>query len=250
MAKNEEFKIVERTTKFARTAEKVISLLERNKRNFYVRETSFLTTLIYDNREFVYTKRNNKFPPDQLWVFRMVRQNAEKYAEQIEMGNVEFVMPNKYPVNRTNFNYDDSIGEITGTDINSAYWTIAHRMGIISEDLYSKISSEPFKVVRLAALAILGRDLVYKEYQDGLPIPEKKVVSGSKLLKEFYKAIRYTCYQHMHTLAEMLGGEFDAYRTDCIYYRNTPENITLVHDYLNQHGFFYKQLEFEEIQEK
>jgi hypothetical protein len=48
----------------------------------------------------------------------------------------------------------------------------------------------------------------------------------------------------------MLGGEFDAYRTDCIYYRNTPENITLVHDYLNQHGFFYKQLEFEEIQEK
>jgi hypothetical protein len=250
MAKNEEFKIVERNTKFGRTPEKVISLLERNKRNFYVRETSFLTTLIYDNREFVYTKRNNKFPSNQLWVFRMVRQNAEKFAERVERGDVEFVMPNKYPVNRTNFNYDDSVGEITGTDINSAYWTIAHRMGIITDDLYGKISSEPYKVVRLAALAILGRDLIYKEYKDGLPIHDKKVVSGSKLLKEFYKAIRYTCYEHMHKLSELLGDEFDAYRTDCIYYRNTPENIKLVHDYLNEHGFFYKQLEFEEIQEK
>jgi hypothetical protein len=50
----------------------------------------------------------------------------------------------------------------------------------------------------------------------------------------------------MENLSQLLGDDFDAYRTDCIYYRDTPENRKKVYDYLDSHGFYYKQLEFEE----
>lgn len=246
MGKKEDFNLVQSRVKYSRNPETIIKMLERNKRSFYLRETSFLTTLIYDNTEISFTKKNGMFPPNQLWIFNIVKKHAENFASQIERGEKEFIMPEKLPTNLTNFDYDDSIGQITGTDINSAYWTIAHRLGIINDEVYNRVSADEFKVVRLAALAILGRDLVYREFKDGTVASQKKVVSGSKMLKEFYKAIRYTCYQHMHTLSQILGNEFDAYRTDCIYYRNTPENIKLVHDYLDEHGFYYKQLVFDE----
>jgi hypothetical protein len=50
----------------------------------------------------------------------------------------------------------------------------------------------------------------------------------------------------MQELAKMLGDDFEAYRTDCIYYRDSPENRQMVYDYLDNQGFTYKQLVFEE----
>ena len=54
--------------------------------------------------------------------------------------------------------------------------------------------------------------------------------------------IRYRCYQMMNEIAQILGNEFEAYRTDCIYYRDTKENRELVQNYLKEHGFDFKQL--------
>lgn len=46
----------------------------------------------------------------------------------------------------------------------------------------------------------------------------------------------------MGELAIILGNDFEAYRTDCIYYRDTPQNRKKVYDYLDERGFEYKQL--------
>lgn len=242
-----EFRVIKNEIRHQGNAQKLIKMLEKNKRSFYMRDTMYMTTLIYDNTEIVFPKRNNAFPTNQLWLFKSVKNDAEKLAAQIENGEVEFVMPEKNPANRTNNDYDDSYGEITGTDINSAYWTIAHNLKIISTKTYKKAQQNPeSKVTRLAALAILGRNLSFKKYEDGLPTKEKKIIEGSRILQEFYKTIRYTCYEYMTRLSEMLGDDFDAYRTDCIYYRDSPENRKKVYDFLDQHGFYYKQLEFDE----
>lgn len=241
-----EFRVLESEIRHGGSPESTIKRLEANKRTFYVRDTAYMTTLIYDHKEIVYPKKNNTFPPNQLWLFKSVRNDAEKLAEKIDSGKVEFVMPEKNPVNRTNFDYDDSFGQITGTDINSAYWTIAYNLGIISERTYQKAQITPdTKVTRLAALAILGRNMAYKKYENGVPIKDRKIIEGSKILQNFYKAIRYTCYQTMSNIADLLGEDFDAYRTDCIYYRDSPENRKKVYDYLDQYGFYYKQLEFD-----
>ena len=250
MAKKEDFNIIERNTKFAKNPQNLIRTLQRNKRDFFLRDTTHMTSLIYDGKEVIFTKKESMFPVNQLWIFNVVRKDALDFANRVEKGEAKFVMPEKYVVNRTNLQYNDSYGSITGTDINAAYWTIAYRLGIISPQTYQRVIGEDTKVVRLAALAILGRDVVYNEYQNGKIMKDKKVVNGSKLLKEFYKAIRYTCYMHMHSLAELLGNDFDAYRTDCIYYRNTDENTRKVYAYLDEHDFYYKQLEYENQNEQ
>lgn len=246
MNKKDEFQIVDRQVKFIGRPQTLISTLKRNKRNFYMRETSYMTTVIYDNTEITYPKKNDKFPLNQLWLFKSVKADAERLAAQIDAGTVEFVMPEKHPVNQTNLKYDDSYGILTGTDINSAYWTIARNLGIISEKTYLNAQREDTKVTRLAALAILGRDMAFHEYEGGELKKDRRIITGSKALQNFYKAIRYTCYWHMNNIAEILGADFDAYRTDCIYYRDTPENRQKVYDYLDQYGFYYKQLEFED----
>jgi hypothetical protein len=211
-----------------------------------MRETTFMTTVIYDNKEITYPKRNQQFPISQLWLFKAVRSDAERLASEIQDGVKSFVMPDKYPVNRTNIDYDDSLGAITGTDINSAYWTIAKNLGVISEKTYTKAYADDTKVTRLAALSTLGRNLAYRAFIDGEPIKDRRIIDGDKALQNFYKAIRYTCYMHMSKLADMLGDDFDAYRTDCIYYRDSEQNRKLVYDYLDSYGFYYKQLEYED----
>jgi hypothetical protein len=50
----------------------------------------------------------------------------------------------------------------------------------------------------------------------------------------------------MGELAMLLGNDFEAYRTDCIYYRDTPANRTKVYEYLNERGFEYKQLVYDD----
>jgi len=245
MANKQDFTIIDRNTKFAKNPQNLIKRLQQNKRDFFLRETNYLTSLIYDGKEIIFTKKDSMFPAKQLWIFNIVKKDALDFANRVEKGEAEFIMPPKYSVNRTNLQYDDSFGVITGTDINAAYWTIAYRLGVISENTYTRVIGDDTKVVRLAALAILGRDVVYNEYQNGRVLKDKKVINGSKLLKEFYKAIRYTCYMYMHEIAELLGRDFDAYRTDCIYYRDNDVNKKIVYDYLDERGFYYKQLEYE-----
>jgi hypothetical protein len=50
----------------------------------------------------------------------------------------------------------------------------------------------------------------------------------------------------MGELSMVLGKDFEAYRTDCIYYRDTMENRKKVYAYLDERGFEYKQLVFGE----
>jgi hypothetical protein len=246
MSKRDDLKVVDRQAKIRHSHVALVNKLMMNKRNFLVRETPFMTTLIYDGREILYTKKEMIFPASQLWIFRNVNSDAKKFAEKVERGEAEFVMPEKHPTNYTNLEYDYSNGIITGTDVNSAYWTIAYQLGIISESTYNKASDAFYKVTRLAALAILGRTTAYKEYKDGKMMKEPKLFVGNKIIKDFYRAIRYKCYQHMQDMGAMLGDDFEAYRTDCIYYRDTEENRQKCYDYLDKHGFAYKQLVFDE----
>ena len=246
MSKKDEMMVVDREAKMYRSHLPLVDKLMRNGRDFFVRETPFMTTLIYDGREIIYTKKSMAFPPSQLWIFRNVNNDAQKFAERVDNGEAPFQMPEKHPTNFTNLEYDDSRGEITGTDVNSAYWTIAHQLGIISTRTYEKAGQDYHKVTRLAALAILGRTMAFKQYKGGKMLKDPKLITGNKIVKDFYRAIRYKCYEHMQELASLLGEDFEAYRTDCIYYRDSPENRQMVYDYLDSQGFNYKQLVFEE----
>ena len=188
MSKKDEMMVVDREAKMYRSHLPLVDKLMRNGRDFFVRETPFMTTLIYDGREIIYTKKSMAFPPSQLWIFRNVNNDAQKFAERVDKGEAPFRMPEKHPTNFTNLEYDDSRGEITGTDVNSAYWTIAHQLGIISTRTYEKAGQDYHKVTRLAALAILGRTMAFKQYKGGKMLKDPKLI---ELIREQYRVRGY-----------------------------------------------------------
>jgi hypothetical protein len=54
----------------------------------------------------------------------------------------------------------------------------------------------------------------------------------------------------MGELAILLGKDFEAYRTDCIYYRDSFDNRTKVYEYLKERHFEFKQLVYDENVDK
>jgi len=217
--------------------------LIRSGADFIYRETKYMTQIVCDGVETIYrSKDKDSFPANKLFIFKNVRNDVIRFLKN----NPDWELPEKYPVNETNYNYDDSYGTITGTDINSAYWKIANKMGVISDNTFEKASGNDWKVIRLAALAVLGRNVAYNEYKGG--VAQKKPViieSDDERIRLVYRGIRFKCYEMMTELARLLNDDFEAYRTDCIYYRDSEENRKKVYEYLDDQGFTYKQLEYD-----
>ena len=240
--KSETFGIVESRFQPSANPKMILNRLVKKGETFVYRETKFMTQIVYQGVETIYKSRDTKsFPANKLFIFKMVKNDAMKFLEK----NPNWEVPEKYPVNQTNYDYDASYGVITGTDINSAYWVIAHKLGVISDNTYTKAQGNDWKVIRLAALAVLGRSVAYQEYIGGVKQKNPIVVpSEDPRISLLYRSIRYKCFEMMTAIAELLGNDFEAYRTDCIYYRDTEDNRRKVYEYLDAEGFSYKQLEY------
>jgi hypothetical protein len=145
-------------------------------------------------------------------------------------------------VNRWNDNLSNFRGKITATDIDHAYWRIAYLNGILTAKTYKKGLLLKDKALRLAALANLSSSKEYRVIKDGIITEKTVVLKYDPILQKVYNNIRYTCYEHMHILADLLGEEFICYKTDCIYYRDTPKNRELVQTYLDTVDLEWKQL--------
>ena len=61
-----------------------------------------------------------------------------------------------------------------------------------------------------------------------------------------YSDIRFSCFYMMYELSILLGKDFFCWKTDAIYYRNTPKNIKIVQDYFNQREMLFKQLFYDD----
>jgi hypothetical protein len=168
----------------------------------------------------------------------MVRNDAKKFIK--EGRNVK--LHKKYPVNEFNETFDKFEFKITATDLNHAYWRIAYNLGIISQNTYNKGLDEDFKTVRLSALSTLGKGKEYFVIKDGKVTDEVVRIGYNEDMDNLYKAIRYTCYKYMQKIKKLLKDDFVCYRTDCVYYVDTPDNRKLVRDYFNEQKMSFKQL--------
>lgn len=222
----------------------VMNSIVRTNSSAYIRYGNFSHEIIDGRMQYV-------FPPDKsqsdikqikkgLYLFGMVRKNAKDWLKK----NPNFKVPQRNPVNQYNKDYDGIEEKIAGTDLNNAYWTIAYNMGIISKHTYSKglEDEKGFKQLRLASLSTLGAGKTYMVLENGELTNETVRIGHDENLANVYRLIRYTCYQYMNQLKRKLGKDFVAYRTDCIYYRNKPENREMVKDFLIKKKIEFKQL--------
>lgn len=217
---------------------KMINRLLKNGAHFFVRRSSDCSEIIVGDTLFTFTTTRN-FPRGKLFLFQMVKKDVLKWIA----GRDNIDMPPEFEATRYNYDYDDSYGIIAGTDLNHAYWRIALQRGIIRQETYEKGLGGDCKALRLATLSVLGRPKTFVEYKDGERVDEHVSQATDIMLKQVFKYIRLVCFNMMHDLAVRLGDDFECWKTDCIYYRDTPENRKLVHDFFIKRSMDFKQLE-------
>lgn len=217
----------------------LLNRIKEEQGNGYYKEGTFTKEIIWGDYSYVIPmldkKKQNSFKKG-LFLFGMVRKDANKYIKKY---------PVKLPKRHPQIEYASEINsrkKITATDLNHAYWRIAYNLGIIREETYIKGLPDEFKSVRLAALSTLGATKKYQIIKNGEITDEIKEIFGDESLQKVYKLIRYTCYRYMTQVKRELGGDFIAYKTDCIYYYDNAKNRKLVNNFFEKKELFMKQL--------
>ncbi len=220
----------------------LLTLIKDNKSSGYIKKGTFSNEIIWNKKSFMFPSGNAaqraRFKSG-LYLFGKVRKEAETFLRK----NPHFRLPKQErSILYNNENPVDAGRKVCATDLNHAYWRIALNLGVISEDTYRGALSKKFKSIRLASLSTLGAGKTYQVIQDGKITKSTIKIGEDTELRRVYTLIRYTCFKHMVKVARMLGDDFLAYKTDCIYYYDTPYNRKLVSDYFSKNGLTYKQL--------
>lgn len=200
------------------------------------RENIFGCEIIVNTTRFLVPSQSGRSQMKNLFIFAMVKKDASNFLKKHVVKEIKWSSAVEYNNNanpRRN-------RELIGIDIDNAYWNIAHRMGIISENTYIKGLSIDDKRILLASLSTLGRDKRYSKMSDGSFTNDVIIIKGDDRLKWLYKKIRHTCYGYMKTLANKLGNNFVAYKTDCIYFFHSKKSMFIVERFLDQKDLDYK----------
>lgn len=210
--------------------------LINSKLSFQVRRASECTEILMDDKHIVFASQSN-FPKKKIYLFNNVKQQVTKWLKE----NVVF-LPEEINSIKYNYDYDTDEGTMCGTDLNHAYWRIAYLYGMINEKTYIAGLDTDCKALRLATLSVLGREKKFDNYEKG-EIKASYVYQKENVdLKNVFKFIRLTCFSFMKEASELVGDDFFAWKTDCIYYRENLKNIKMVQDYFDQYNLTYKQL--------
>jgi hypothetical protein len=168
----------------------------------------------------------------------MVQNDVQKFLNI----NPYIDIPKKVNTAEYNYFYDDTIGKLTATDLDHAFWRIAYVKGYITKKTYEKGLPSSGKAIRLASLSVLGRGKIFDKYVNGAFVETIVVKKPDATLQKVYVDIRYSCYYMMYELSVILKDDFESWKTDCIYYRDTPENRKIVHNYFEEREMLFKQL--------
>ena len=214
----------------------ILNKLKTKKGLAYYRKGSFSDELIWQNRKFLFPSPKKKVTSG-VWIFRSVQNDVKDFIE-----NKRIREKNKLPTNFWNTNSRKYRGKITATDVDHAYWRIAFLDGIIKPKTYQKGLLLKDKALRLASLANLASIKEYQIIRDGVLTEETIQLKYDPILHKVYDNIRYTCFEHMNIMAAMLGDDFICYKTDCIYYKDKPQNREMIQTYLDSVSLEWKQL--------
>ena len=233
---NKEIKYIAKSTQVF-----LLNRMHKEKANGLYKKGVFTNELIWGNNKYIsseQTKKKQQNFKKGMFLFGMVRKDAKEFLQEYY-----FELPKKYPQIEYAKEFDNKkFKNITATDLNHAYWRIAYNYNIISERTYSKGLPDELKSVRLAALSTMGSPKKYFKIKNGILTEEFILTKGNEELQNVYKLIRYSCYKYMAQVKKILGDDFIAYKTDCIYYKDTIANQKKVNKFFEEKDLLMKQL--------
>jgi len=237
------FKITRQFKNFS--CDRTYKRLVGGKHSFSIRKGSEVNQIIFGKNHYLFATENRNFPKSKLFLFKLVNDDVKKFLKE----NPHIELPPQKKTQEFNLEYDVEVGKLTATDLDHAYWRIAYVKGYISKNTYQHgIKDEKSKTIRLATLGVLGTEQKFDRYVNGEYVETYVKRKEDKAMKNVYKDIRLTCYYMMYLLSVELGEDFESWNTDCIYYRDTPQNRKLVHEFFDMHNMLYKQLTYNSME--
>ncbi len=150
--------------------------------------------------------------------------------------------------------YEDGTkyGNVVEIDLNKAYWVSAHKLGIISTDIYNEglkgLKSRRFTKVDL--LAALGGLAVVKRKKTFNPESmnySTETVNDSSTTRFLWNAISWEVDRCMQEIESVLGDEFLFYWTDAAFMVQSNDNTRKTYEVIHKHGFEAKEVRLEYI---
>jgi len=231
---------VKKTYKRVKIDNMLTKLMESGQ-SFFVRRGTECNELLFDGVHNVYSTGRNNFPKNKIFLFNSVSADVKRFLRE----NPFIELPPKKNTRHFNYKYDLDLGVTTGTDLNHAYWRIAYVKGYISKSTYEKGLDEQCKALRLATLSTLGRKKTFEKYENGVFVENVTISEENEQLTKIFTDIRYSCFYMMYELSVILKDDFFCWKTDCIYYRDTPKNRQIVQDFFDNRKMSWKQLVYD-----
>lgn len=184
------------------------------------------------------TFNKNEYTMDELKFIKSVRsyiKRNEIYLQphfqdnQVFPEDVHYIKVARVPM----FQKFDNVCEV---DIDQAYWETAYQLGIISDEIY--VSGSKGNISKKARLTALG-SLAKKKYNykfKGDKLLET-IVDKDPLLENLWFTICKRVSDIMHQVIEALKGDFIFYWVDGIYFKNTPENVSIAMQVFIENGY-------------
>lgn len=219
-------------------AKSLLQRMEKYDADGFYRENIFGKEIIWSGRKLSFTMKKARKARKNLFLFALVKKDATRYLKDHDVKKPK-VLPAIVWNKKRELKKDL---KLVGTDADNAYWNIAYKMGVISENTYAHGLRIDTKELCLAALSSLGADKVYRVIKAGKITEDTVIIQGDQRLKDLYQTIRNTCFKHMQAISRKLKNDFIGYRTDCIYYVEKDKNIKIAQEYLTSKGFDFKML--------
>lgn len=204
--------------------------------NGYFRQNMFGYEIVWNGKKRHYSKSTSRKSSKYLYIFALVKKDALKYLKTHEIKKTSYLSSiHKNP---------KMVGtrkKVTGVDIDTAYWDIAFRLGIISGKTHDHGILIPDKGLGHAAMSSLGKHETFTEIKNGELTNHRVKVLGDPELKAVYNLIRHTCYKYLSRLARILGpDDYVERRTDAIYYVDNDRNNRIVREFMRKEDFDFK----------
>ena len=196
---------------------------------FRVEKTTLSMKFKTSHGDFMYLDTTkSSIPKRDLFIIKMVKDYVKKLppCPRVDRSKIKYVC--------TEIHRGKIIKDCIEIDISGAYWAIAYKLGIISDNIYER-GLLVSKKARLAALGALAKNITHL-YFDGRQWFCEYVEESP--LKDFFFLAAKEISEIMTQLRYLTMGGFYFYWVDAIFIKK--EYAELVGDYLTSLGFEYK----------
>jgi len=222
---------------------KDLDQLIKNKRNFTFKASTYSREILTDNGLKIFYA-DDKINMSVFNVAKKLKEELKPCLQSFEVNKQNLF----YFLSNQKYNFKET--KTVYFDIKSAYLSVLYNSGLISDEIFNKISELP-KKERLVCLGLLAYEPQFFEYENGKLKP-----SESRRIKNEFSNVFFWCVKEVSRImtlcVQKLESDFGFFWVDGIFFKDTQENREAISEIfrIENVNFTVEETDITEIEEK